>query len=230
MAQTLRCVDELIRKIESQCKDEQKRDPSLEMPSVESTVLLVCDMQKRNNCANNPSIEHMLINSTFVIESCFEFGIPCIFSQMDDNTNIYPRIVKLIEDDKETKDTERIHTCKKTAFSMFQDANIRRLLHKMDKRNVIILGCNTYNSLVQTVIDLVSSDYIVHVCMDCMDIKDKQSRDFLCKRFMTIGANVTTAQSIIYQLMKDKNHPKFKRIISHAKQHTNALKAANLWE
>eukprot|EP01083_Nonionella_stella_P314355 1132136_1 len=72
MAQTLRCVDELIRKIESQCKDEQKRDPSLEMPSVESTVLLVCDMQKRNNCANNPSIEHMLINSTFVIESCFD--------------------------------------------------------------------------------------------------------------------------------------------------------------
>ena len=147
----------------------------------------------------------MVINSEFVIQSCFALGIKAICSFNGNVDDIYSEFLKLLE-----KDSEMVSICKKTSFSMFGDAKTARIIRDNKAKHVIIIG---RRNVTETVIDFVNNGYIVHACIDCLDIMDEKNRDLLCDRLLSMGANITTAQSVMYQLLKDENHAKFKSMV-----------------
>eukprot|EP01084_Bolivina_argentea_P226242 382178_1 len=224
----LEIINDILAKVSIQSDDVLINDgvnPFLEMPSIESTILLICDIEQDNNQLNK-NMKSMIINSQYIIQSCLVFEIPLIFSFNNDR-NMCSDIVKLIDDTKQNDTNRNLYVCKKTSFSMLKDSNIAQILQKMGenngKNNVIIIGSNKQNAVLETVIDLRNNGYIVHVVMDCMDIFDSKQIDIVCNKLLQIGSNITTVQSIVYQLMKDKNHAKFKSILPLTKHNINAL-------
>lgn len=55
----------------------------------------------------------------------------------------------------------------------------------------------------------MAKDIRVYLAADCLCSRLKQDRDLALERFRAAGCTVTTSESIIFDLMRDKNHPKF---------------------
>lgn len=52
----------------------------------------------------------------------------------------------------------------------------------------------------------------VHVVADCCSSRSEEDRLLALKRLQQIGCFVTTSESVIFKLMRDKNHPKFDEV------------------
>lgn len=57
--------------------------------------------------------------------------------------------------------------------------------------------------------DLRSLGYDVHVVADCSMARSLEDRHLAFERMKQIGCILTTSESVIFKLMKDKNHEKF---------------------
>lgn len=58
----------------------------------------------------------------------------------------------------------------------------------------------------------------VSVVADCVVSRLTQDRDMALERFRSAGVTVTTSESVIFNLMRDKNHPKFdvvRKFVNH---------------
>lgn len=61
----------------------------------------------------------------------------------------------------------------------------------------------------QTAIDLLEKNITVFLAADCLCSRLNQDRDLAIERLRSAGCIITTSESIIFDLMRDKNHPKF---------------------
>lgn len=60
--------------------------------------------------------------------------------------------------------------------------------------------------------DLRSLGYDVHVVADCSMARSLEDRHLAFERMKQIGCFVTTSESVIFKLMKDKNNEHFNNV------------------
>lgn len=61
----------------------------------------------------------------------------------------------------------------------------------------------------QTAIDLREQDINVYIVADCCCSRLNQDRDLALNRLRQAGCVITTSESVIFDLVRDKNNPKF---------------------
>jgi nicotinamidase-related amidase len=66
--------------------------------------------------------------------------------------------------------------------------------------------------VLQTAIDLLRAGYSVHLVADGCSSRSPTDRMFALSRLRQLGSVVTTHESVIFQLVGDKNHEKFKEV------------------
>ncbi len=66
--------------------------------------------------------------------------------------------------------------------------------------------------MLQTAIDLLKAGYSVHLVADACSSRSPTDRMFALSRLRQLGSIVTTHESVIFQLVGDKNHEKFKEV------------------
>ena len=104
----------------------------------------------------------------------------------------------------------------KTLFSMMTP----EVKTKMDEligcesgdRAVVLFGIETHICIEQTVMDLIKDGYTVHVAADCSMSRNLEDRKLALDRLKQYGAFVTSSESIIFKLMRDKNHSAFDKV------------------
>lgn len=64
----------------------------------------------------------------------------------------------------------------------------------------------------QTAIDLRQLGYDVHVVADCSLSRSSEDRLLAFERMKQIGCFITTSESVIFKLLKDKNHKNFNTV------------------
>ncbi|AMC92926.1 hypothetical protein AOC36_02670 [Erysipelothrix larvae] len=112
-----------------------------------------------------------------------------------------------------TKDTKIIE---KTRFSalcdelMVDDAFLSR-------NHVVLIGVETHVCVYQTVQDLIKEGYQVSVVYDAVSSRFEMDRACGFEAIKALGARVVTSEMIIYELMGDATHPKFKDILKIVK-------------
>ncbi|KAK6190776.1 hypothetical protein SNE40_002567 [Patella caerulea] len=104
----------------------------------------------------------------------------------------------------------------KTKFSMVlpEVEETMKTLRNGSLKHVVLFGIETHVCIQQTVLDLLSKEYEVHVVADGCSSRSQMDRMFALQRFQLSGATVTTSEAILLQLVADKDHPKFKDIQS----------------
>ena len=101
---------------------------------------------------------------------------------------------------------------KKMEFSLAKKQEFLKELEKKKITNLIICGIETHICIQQTVLDCLERGFKVSVISDAMSSRNKLDHEIALNRMIQKGANITTTESIIFELCKTADRKEFKEI------------------
>jgi len=77
---------------------------------------------------------------------------------------------------------------------------------------MLFLTAQTQVCVQQTALDLINWGYDVHVLADAVSSRSQVDRIFALERMRQSGVFITTSESLLFELLGDSKHPKFKEV------------------
>ncbi|KAK4052878.1 hypothetical protein OIO90_004154 [Microbotryomycetes sp. JL221] len=105
----------------------------------------------------------------------------------------------------------------KTKFSMVLPQVVDSL-NQWGTKSVVLFGIESHVCVLQTALDLLERDIDVHVLADGVSSCNHGEVPIALDRLRQAGAQVTTSESVLFQLMVDASHPAFKQVSGLIKQ------------
>jgi nicotinamidase-related amidase len=106
----------------------------------------------------------------------------------------------------------------KTSFSMVTP-EVRSRLDAMSAKVAIVVGLETHVCVLQTAQDLVHLGIKPYVVVDAVSSMRRFERAVALRRLQAVGAVLTTAESIIFELLGSAEHPHFRAISKLTRDH-----------
>lgn len=101
----------------------------------------------------------------------------------------------------------------KITFSCCADANFMQALGAINRRQILIVGIETHVCVYQTACDLVNLGYDVQVVADAVSSRTQENRELGLERIKEIGAEITSTEMAVCELLKRAEGEKFKHIL-----------------
>lgn len=109
----------------------------------------------------------------------------------------------------------------KTKFSMITDDTISYLNLPAtqpsptepptpEPQNFILTGLESHVCVLQTCQDLIALGHHVFLVVDAVESRSQYDKTFAIKRLEKLGVEILTHESLIFDLLGDKNHENFK--------------------
>ncbi|XP_067629693.1 isochorismatase domain-containing protein 1 [Eurosta solidaginis] len=175
---------------------------SLRFLNPKKTLFLLCDIQEKFRPVI-PLFENIIKNADKLTRAGKEFDIPLIVSEQ------YPEKLGNTVSDLDVSHAAAIVT--KTQFSML----VPEVEHKIKSiygekpSDVVLYGLESHVCIEQTAIDFLNYGINVYIVADCCVSRLNQDRDLALQRLRGAGCVITTSESLIFNLLRDKNNPKF---------------------
>ena len=169
-----------------------------------STIFFECDIQQKLekhlfNCAT------MVRNAARLTQTAEILDIPIISTTQ---VNFGP-VSKEITDQQFAG--RKVFEGKKQ-FSMLTD-EVDAHFRSLNRNTVVLYGCEAHICMKQTALDLVARDIDVFVVVDACTSMQIQDRNVGIASMRDAGVNLTTFQSVLFDLLKGVDHPKFKSFL-----------------
>ncbi|RUM33306.1 MAG: hydrolase [Archaeoglobus sp.] len=163
--------------------------------------LIVIDMQEKLLPRVEDS-ERVLLNTYKLINAFKILNLPVSVTEQR----------KLGKTVKALRITEPVE---KTTFScMGCEEFVRRV---MGYRHFVLAGIETHICVMQTALDMIKYGFDVYLAVDCTSSRSKLDRDVAVQRMIQEGIKVTTAEAVMYELIRDAEHEKFRDILELVK-------------
>ena len=101
----------------------------------------------------------------------------------------------------------------KRSFDCFGNETIRQALRSSGKKNIIICGIETHICVLQTLLSALGEGFTTYLLIDAVGSRDRQDHDFALMQAESAGSVLTTVETVMYQMVKGADHPKFKEFI-----------------
>lgn len=169
----------------------------------------------------------------------FPFASSCLLVPIAD-ANLYccafplrdavPQLSRFLREDRnEVGDALKDHTApapvfEKTQFSMLTE-HVREYVHEAMMvrgsrlQRVVLFGIETHVCVLQTAMDLLEQGVDVHVVVDGVSSQRVLDRTVALSRLQSLGAFLTSTESLMLGLLGDAAHPKFKEVSEILKEH-----------
>lgn len=149
--------------------------------------------------------ERLFKNIGILIKAAKILHIPIIWCQQVPEAlgATVPEIAELLE---------CIEPVNKSAFSCCGDQGFNRRLRESGRKQVILCGIETHVCIYQTAAELLSEDYEVEVIADAVSSRTAENRQVGLDRIAGEGANVSSTEMVLFELLKTAEHPQFKQI------------------
>jgi nicotinamidase-related amidase len=175
------------------------------------TALLVCDIQ----VSFRPLIYNMetVINrSKLCVNVCNILDIPTVVTQQ------YTKVFGPTVEDVAKLLAPGTPVLEKTRFSMLTP-ECKTLITGLNKNQILICGIESHVCVMQTVLDLLDMGSEVHVIADAVSSQRSHDRSVALNRMQAAGAVLTTSESMMFDLLRDSRHEKFKACSAALKAH-----------
>jgi len=106
----------------------------------------------------------------------------------------------------------RVDPIDKASFSCCGAEHFNTAIAKLDRRQILLTGIETHVCIYQTAIDLLAAEYSVEVIADAVSSRTLQSKQIAIKRLAAQGANITSTEMALFELLKTADNPNFKQI------------------
>ncbi len=170
----------------------------------ESTALLIIDLQERILPVIR-NIDFVLDNTVKLIKGFKTLKLPIYFTEQ------YPKGLGATSP-KITNELEGYSAFTKISFSCSGAGDLFGELRKKQLSQIVVCGVESHVCVQQTVLDLLANDFQVNVSADAVSSRRETDYSIALDRMRAIGAEITTTESILFELLEVCGTPEFKEI------------------
>lgn len=105
----------------------------------------------------------------------------------------------------------------KKTFSMLDHAVKPYLLGLTGRKSAVLYGVEAHVCVRQTALDLLELNYDVHLVVDAVSSMNYHDRNIAIVALTAAGAQIISFQSLMFELMKTVEHPRFKEVLNIVK-------------
>jgi nicotinamidase-related amidase len=102
----------------------------------------------------------------------------------------------------------------KMCFSSCGAAGFESELASRNVKQVIVCGIEAHICVTQTVIDLLSNGFEVHLLVDCITSRKPESKQVALARLTQAGAVQSNLEMALFEMMRSADSPQFKAVQS----------------
>lgn len=170
----------------------------------ENTIGVVIDMQEKLFPAMNNQ-EELLRNNKMLIAGLTELSVPVLVTQQYTRGlgNTLPEIADLISN---------FSFIEKSSFSCYDEPMFVEAVENHKVKNVVICGIESHVCVLQTAIDMKAVGYNPIVVTDCVSSRSENSKVSAIDRLRYENIMVTSAESLLFELLRTSTSPNFKAI------------------
>lgn len=170
-----------------------------------NTIFVLVDVQKRlaNVIDQNETIireTHRLISGLKTLE------IPILWLEQ------YPKGLGSTCEPLKSELTGYSEPIEKREFSGYLQPAFVEALEKSGRKRVIVAGMESHVCVYQTVKDLLKEGYRVEIVADCIGSRTAENRKVGIKKMMALGVQITSVETLLFELLETSLHPKFREI------------------
>lgn len=171
---------------------------------IQQSQLLVIDIQERLASAMPAEVlEKVVANTQILLTAANELDIPVVHSEQ------YPKglgntVSAIAEHFPEGSSVT------KTSFSCSDTKDFNDLIATQKRQQVIITGMESHVCVLQTALQLQQKGYAIFVVEDAICSRKKFNHKNAIKRLRQSGIVVANVESVLFELLRDASHPKFK--------------------
>ena len=201
---------------------------ALDAPTDSNTLFFVCDIQETFR-GKILDYEPLIATSLFLVKIANVLGIPCVTTEQKPFKPTVTELSAAIDPAQHANHS----LFKKSLFSMLTP-EVTALLSTQhpSRKHVVLFGIETHVCVLQTTLDLLRRGYIVHVVVDAVSSQNGVDRATALKRMEAEASrsaqadpakgrgvlHLTTAESVLFEILRDAQHPKFKELVPAMKE------------
>jgi nicotinamidase-related amidase len=174
------------------------------MLTQENSALLLIDVQEKLIRAMHEK-EILLDNVVRLVKGTQALGIPILCSEQNPKGlgETVPEVKDLFADFKPIT---------KFSFSCFGEPAFCAESQACGKKVILACGIESHVCVYQTVADLLESGYGVEVVADAVSSRTPENKRIGLEKSRLLGAQITSVETALFELMRTAQHPKFKEI------------------
>ena len=174
------------------------------MLAVDSSVLLVIDVQEKLSRVIYQK-EKLIENLQKLIRGIQVLGVPILVTEQ------YPQGLGATVQEIAPLLTN-IQPLPKVSFSCYGDKDFVQKFEALGRKQVLISGIESHVCVYQTVSDLINAGYEVHVVSDTISSRTQENREIGLKMMSHLGANLTSTETVLFELLRVAEGEKLKAI------------------
>ena len=170
-------------------------------------MLVVVDVQDRliGTITNH---EVMVQNIQALIKAASALQVPVLASEQENLGETVPELKPLLTNPP----------TRKLSFSGCENVDFMTKLNATHRKAVILCGMETHICIAQTVLDLVPGHYRILVVEDATSSHALTDRETALRRMEGAGAEITTAEAVIYEMTEKAGTDEFRKILDIVKE------------
>ena len=180
----------------------------------ENTIGLVIDIQEKLV----PTIadkDQIIKNTICLLEGLKVMNVPIIVTQQN-TKGLGPTIPEI------NKTIGNFSYIEKMTFSCYREPAFIRVLNRIGKRNVILMGIEAHVCILQTTLDLLYNNFNPVIVKDCIGSSDDQDKQVAVWRMRDVGSVITSCESILLELCREAGTDEFRELLKLLKERKDA--------
>lgn len=170
----------------------------------DEAALLVIDVQERIlPVMRNSNI--LLENILKLVKGCKVLGLPIYYTEQ------YPKGLGSTADELKEELLEAKYYIK-SSFSCFGAGSLFTDLKNKGIKKVIVCGIESHVCVQQTVLDFLANGFCVALAADAVSSRKKINFNLAIKKMQQEGADITSVESILFELLVNCGTEEFKSI------------------
>jgi nicotinamidase-related amidase len=175
--------------------------------SIDDSLVVFVDIQERligamegNNAAS------VVNNASRLLQAAQILDVPVLFTEQSPEKigGTHPTLL-----DARPSSSRMIE---KTTFSACDTPEFLDYLDKIGRRQMIVCGMETHVCVLQTTLGLLNAGYDVFIVEDAVCSRFDHNRQNGISRMQACGAHITSRESVLFEWMRDSQHPRFREI------------------
>jgi len=174
-------------------------------------VLVVIDIQERLVPAMPQDVYLSLRNTVAIlVEMAGLLGIPVLVTEQ------YPKGIGHTVSELAALCNETV--IEKVSFGCCGEPTFLEAMKKTGRSQVLVTGMEAHVCVYQTVLGLLEDGYYVHLIRDAICSRNKTDYLAAVANAEQSGAVVTTAETVMFQLLKESTHEQFRAVSKLVKE------------